>query len=239
MRKFIINQIKMRQMRTKTLLNLIVVLIATCLVAGNLTAQPQQTVYTGSSYNYSTTQSVTSGTSTFTWSVTGGTNGTHFNYTPTTNDSINISWLQAGTYTIQVTEVSSNGCTNPSGPVQYQVQVIAPATIEFATTSSANCSGAAATDLDLTLQFTGTPVYPIVVNYTVDGTPRSRTINSGTTISLGSEDDILVNNTASDVTKVIVITSATSGGANLTIGSNDTYNYTVWATPQLNPITHD
>lgn len=208
------------------------------LMAGGLkTFGQDQTVIANSTYNYSTAVSITG--STFTWNVTGGTNGTHFSFTPSNTNTQTIQWLQTGTYTIQVTEVSPQGCTNPSAPVNYVVQVIAPPTIEFASTSSANCSGAAATDLTLNLNFTGTVVYPVVVNYTIDGTPYSRTINSGTTISLGSEANILVNNTASDVTRVITITSATSYGAPLTIGTNSTHNYTVYATPQLNPITHN
>ena len=209
------------------------------LMAGLGTANAQdQTVNVGSTYNYSTAVSITG--STFTWNVTGGTNGTHFSYTASPTNTQSIQWLQTGTYTIQVTEVSPHGCTNPSAPQNYTVQVVAVPTIEFATTSSANCSGAPATDLTLNLTFTGgTVVYPVVVNYTIDGNPYSRTINSGTTISLGSEENILVNNTASDVTRVIVITSATSHGANFNVGANNTHNYTVYATPQLNPITHD
>ncbi|MGC8825148.1 MAG: hypothetical protein ACP5PZ_11250 [Bacteroidales bacterium] len=200
--------------------------------------QPDQTVIVGSTYIYSTTISITG--STFTWNVTGGTNGTNFNYTPSdTTDSLTIQWLRTGTYTVQVTEVSPQGCTNPSAPYNYVVQCINAPTIEFDTSSSAACSGAANTDLTLSLSFTDTVVYPIVVNYTIDGTPYQRTINSGTSISLGSEENILVNNTASDVTRVIIITSATSHGASLNIGTNDTHNYTVYATPQLNPITHN
>jgi hypothetical protein len=204
---------------------------------GTANAQPDQTVNVGSTYNYSTAVSITG--STFTWNVTGGTKGTDFNYTASTTNTQSIQWLQAGNYTIQVTEVSPHGCTNPSAPQNYTVQVVAVPTIEFATTSSANCSGASGTDLTLNLNFTGTVVYPVVVNYTIDGNPYSRMINSGTTISLGSEENILVNNTASDVTRVIVITSATSHGANLNVGTNSTHNYTVYATPQLNPITHN
>ncbi|HOK97670.1 MAG TPA: hypothetical protein PLD12_00880 [Bacteroidales bacterium] len=196
-----------------------------------------QTVTVGSTYDYSTVVSIMG--SSFTWNVTGGTIGTDFSYTPSNTNTQQIQWLQQGTYTIQVTEVSPHGCTNPSAPSSYQVLVVAPATIEFASTSSAACSGAAATDLTLNLSFTGTVVYPIVVNYTIGSNSYSRTINSGTTISLGSEENILVNNTASDVTKVIQITSATSHGAPLTIGTNRTHNYTVYATPQLNPITHN
>lgn len=196
-----------------------------------------QTVNVGSTYNYSTAVSITG--STFTWNVTGGTNGTHFSYTPSNTSTQAIQWLQAGTYYIQVTEVSPQGCTNPSAPQTYEVQVVAVPTIEFDATSSAACSGNPNTDLTLNLSFTGTVVYPVVVNYTIDGNPYSRTINSGTTISLGSEENILENLTATDVTRVIVITSATSHGANFTIGTNSTHNYTVYATPQLNPITHD
>ncbi|MCX7985522.1 MAG: hypothetical protein N2662_01095 [Bacteroidales bacterium] len=196
-----------------------------------------QTVIANSTYNYSVAVSITG--SSFTWNVTGGTNGSNFQYTPSTTNTQSIQWLTTGTYTIQVTEVSPQGCTNPSAPVTYQVQVVAPPTIQFASTSSASCSGSAGTNLTLNLSFTGTVVYPIVVNYTIDGTPYSRTINSGTSISLGSEANILVNNTATDVTRVIQITSATSHGGNLVIGTNNTYNYTVYATPQLNPITHN
>jgi len=196
-----------------------------------------QTVNVGSTYNYSTAVSITG--STFTWNVTGGTNGTHFSYTPSNTSTQAIQWLQTGTYTIQVTEVSPQGCVNPSAPQTFQVQVAPVPTIQFATTSSAACSGAPNTNLTLNLAFTGTVVYPVVVNYTIDGTPYTRTINSGTTISLGSEANILENLTATDVTRVIVITSATSHGANYTIGTNSTYNYTVYATPQLNPITHN
>ncbi len=207
------------------------------LLSGYYLKAQDQTVNVGSSYNYSVSQSITG--STFVWDVVGGTNGTHFSFTPSSSNSQLIQWLTAGTYTIQVTEVSPQGCTNPAAPVTYQVQVVTVPTVEFSITASANCSGNPGTDLALTLTFTGTVVYPIVVNYTIDGTPFSRTINSGTTIQVGNEVNILVNNTASDVTKVITITSVTSHGSNYTIGANNTHNYTVYATPQLNPISHD
>jgi len=85
------------------------------LMAGLGTANAQdQTVNVGSTYNYSTAVSIMG--STFTWNVTVGTNGTHFSYTASTNNTQSIQWLQAGTYTIQVTEESPHGCTNPSAP---------------------------------------------------------------------------------------------------------------------------
>lgn len=213
------------------------------LMAGLGTANAQtvdQTVNVGSTYNYSTVRSIPG--SSFNWNVTGGTNGTDFSYNANSHDStLSIQWMKADTFTIQVTEVSPHGCTNPSAPKTYTVKVEPAPTIEFTTTSSANCSGDSLTDLTLNLTFTGgTVVYPVVVNYTIDGTPYSRTINSGTTISLGSEANILVNNTASDVIRHIVITSATSHGASLNVSNTkNTHDYTVYATPQLNPITHD
>jgi len=210
------------------------------LMAGLGTANAQtvdQTVNVGSTYNYSTLVSITG--SSFTWNVTGGTNGTHFSYSASNTNTQSIQWLQRGTYTIQVTEVSPHNCTNPSAPKTYTVEVVDAPTIEFATTSSAACTGASGTDLTLNLSFTGTVVYPVVVNYTIDGTSYSRTIDSGTTISLGREADILVNTTASDVTRHIVITSATSHGASFNVGTKDAHDYTVYATPQLNSITHD
>jgi hypothetical protein len=224
-----------KEERTRILKRLVSLII---LISVGLLAKAQdQTVSVSSSYTYSVVQSLTG--STFTWTINGGANGTDYIYTPSNTNSLQITWLNTGYFVIHVTEVSSHGCTNPSSPSAFQVNVIAKATIAFATTSSASCSGASGTDLTVNLTFTGTPVYPIIVNYTIDGSAYSRTINSGTSISLGSEANILVNNTAADVIKTITITSATSHGSSLNIGANKTYSYTVYATPQLNPISHD
>lgn len=220
----------------KTLIIKVVSIIILSTLSNTIFSQ-NQTVYVGSIYNYSTTASLVN--STFNWNVTGGVNGTNFNFNSADHDnSTPVSWLQTGTYTVQVTEVSEHNCVNPSAPSQYVVQVINCATVQFTNTSSSNCTGAAGTDLTLDLSFTGMVVYPLIFNYTVDGIAHQRTINSGTQVSLGSEDDILVNNGSSDLSRTIVITSVTSHGANLIIGANNTYIYTVYPAPQLNPMSN-
>jgi hypothetical protein len=197
----------------------------------------------GSTYNYSVTQSVVVGTSTYNWSVITGTNGVEFTYNGADNDnSLAITWNVAGTYTVRIQEESSNSCPDPAGLAAQTITVTVTAApeIAFASASSANCDGASGTNLTLNLSFTGTVVYPIVVNYTVaGGAARSRTLASGTTIDLGSEDNILDNATTSDIAKAVVITSATSKGASLTIGATSTHTYTVYGTPATSAITHD
>ncbi|HEY9122752.1 MAG TPA: hypothetical protein VIO15_00325 [Bacteroidales bacterium] len=202
-----------------------------------------QTVVVGSSYNYSTTQNASTGSSTFNWNITGGSNGTNFSYSTADHDnSIAVSWLQSGTYTVSVQEVSQEGCA--SGNITNYTVAVVPnnAHIAFASASSNDCSGSAGANLTLNLAFSGNIVYPVVVTYTLTvgatTTSHSRTINSGTSISLGSEDDILVNTTTLDVPKTITITNATSHGAAMIIDAQNTYIYTVWATPVTEPITY-
>jgi hypothetical protein len=201
------------------------------------------TVVAGSSYNYTTAQNASTGTSTFNWTITGGSNGTNFSFSTADHDnSIAVSWIQSGTYTVSVQETSQDGCI--SGNTTSNVVTVVPnnAHIAFASASSDDCSGAAGTDLTLGLTFSGNIVYPVVITYTLTvgatTTSHTRTINSGTSIDLGSEDNILVNSTTSDVSKTITITNATSHGAAMTIDAQNTHIYTVQGTPVTDPITY-
>ena len=131
-----------------------------------------------------------------------------------------------------------------ASPKTMTVTVLAnTGTIAFASTSSGGCSGAAATNLTLTngLAFTGNITYPIVVNYTVNGTPRTRTIAAGSptqaTIALGSEDNILNNTTTTDKPYTIIITSASCSGAAISVVAPTTYTYTAFGTPATGGIT--
>lgn len=227
--------------------NKILVIIATFIVLVAMSIEnagaQSHSASAGSNYNYSVTQSASSGTSTYNWSVTGGTNGAEFTFNGADNDnSLNITWNTAGTYTVRIQEVSGQGCSDPAGVAAQTITVTVTAapTIQFASASSAGCDGASATALTLNLSFTGTVVYPVVINYTVaGGAARSVTINSGTTADFGAADNILDNATTADVAKAVVITSATSHGASLTIGGTSTHTYTVYGTPATTAITHD
>lgn len=228
-------------MKNKLLLIIATFIVMVAMSFQNTNAQ-SHSASAGSNYNYSVTQSAATGTSTYNWSITGGTNGVEFTYTPGTTNTLNIVWNTAGIYTVRIQEVSQAGCPDPAGAAAQTITVTVTAapTIQFASASSNGCDGASATDLSLSLSFTGTVIYPVVVNYTVaGGAARSRTIASATTIDLGSEDNILDNATTSDVPKAIVITSATAHGASLTIGGTSTHTYTVNATPSTGAITHD
>jgi hypothetical protein len=227
-------------MKTNILFRFAAIITLVLLINAAVQGQATQTVLVGSTYHYTVTQSMTSGTSTFAW--TNSATALQATNTPVLGsgltNTIQVNWLQAGTYTITVLETSSNSCSDPGSP-KTMIVTVNPntGTIQFASTSSAACSGATATNLDLALTLGGNYTYPIVVNYTVNGTAHSRTINSGTTISLGSEDNILNNATTTDALKSVVITSATCSGATITVGANSTYSYTAWGTPSTGGIT--
>lgn len=204
------------------------------------------TVVAGSSYNYTTSQNAPTGTSTFNWTVTGGVNGTNFSFSTTDHDnSIAVSWLLSGSYTVSVQETSQDGCI--SGNTTSNVVTVVPndVTVGFLNASSSDCPGGAG-DITLDLSIGGTNAayaYPMVITYTVTegavtSAPRTRTIISpDTQVSLGSEDNIMINTGNTAIVRTITITGVTGHGATLSIGTNTTYIYTVNPRPILSPIT--
>lgn len=202
------------------------------------------TVVAGSSYNYTTSQNAPTGTSTFNWTVTGGVNGTNFSYSTADQDnSIAVSWLQSGIYTVSVQEVSGS-CA--SGNTTSNVVTVVPndVSVGFLNASSSDCPGGAG-NITLDLSIGGTSVayaYPIVITYTVTegavtSAPRTRTITSpDTQVSLGSEDNIMINTGNTAIARTITITGVIGHGATLSIGTNSTYIYTVNPRPILSPI---
>ncbi len=230
-------------MKTKNFIRLLAMLLIAMLAGTAAFGQATQNVLAGSTYHYTVTQSMGSGVSTYTW--TNDATALQATTTPAPGpgltNTIQVNWLQAGTYHITVLETSAapHSCPDPNSPKTMTVTVLAnTGTIAFtAPLASGACSGAAGTDLTLNLTLGGNYTYPMVINYTVNGTAHSRTINSGTTVSVGSEDNILNNTTTSDAPKTIVITSATCSGATITVGANNTYTYTAWGTPSTGGIT--
>ena len=218
----------------------------------NVGAQAQtQTTIVGATHSYSVVQSAATGTSTYNW-LASEPDGANLTYTFGTTNANSVTFNTATAvgvpYTIQVTEVSSNGCPDPSAQV-IEVTVLANnVTVQFdaASLSSAACSGPVTTDLSLALTLSGNVVHPatVVVNYTVNGTARTRTITTTSattaTIGVGSEDNILNNLTTTNSVRTVIITSATIGGAPITVNTAlgvDTYAYTAWLTPATSTIT--
>jgi len=211
-------------------------------------AQPQN-VYVGSTYDYSSTATV-SGGSTFTWGV-GTTNSAivsdtaSYGYNGTMNGSnFPITWKAAGTYYVLNKEVTTNSCSNSS----YNFfQVIVNGVIPTYTISTANvtgvCSEVTGSTYPITLTFTSAPIYPITVSYKVNNVasiPIIITSATGpltATLTLTAADNIAFNGTTSDVINTVQITNVTSHMATIAGTAPTSFTYKVWATPVVTGIT--
>jgi len=98
----------------KSLLKLLMVFVGVLLLTNITQAQNTGTTpYAGSTHTYTITKSSIAGT-TLAWSVTTGTAGTDYNFVGATDQaSVQVEWLMAGSYVLQVVETRTDitlGC---------------------------------------------------------------------------------------------------------------------------------
>jgi hypothetical protein len=227
-------------MKKIALLFLSLAMIATSAIA-------QQNAGINSTFTYKTTQSVATGSSTFTWNIYNhgtlisvpGANYTVVSGAGTAN--YKIQWLIAGDYDVVVQEVSSNLCTNPATDKLQEVIVAANAINFAAYTNTPACWNASAQVLPVTFTYApGASDYPIVI--TADVTLNG-VLASGQTFTIAaaplqiSVAGFLDNTTNGDVTNSVHITATTFNGHAITVGATNTVSQTVFAKPVTNGIT--
>jgi hypothetical protein len=202
-----------------------------------LTANAQdQTVMAGATHRYAV-DSTDAGTS-LSWNLAGG--GA---LTPSaTNGSASIVWGTApGTYTLTMTETNSFNGVDCSTDNTFDIEVVSAGAVSFTATTSEGCADA--TDVDLSLAYTGT-LYPIYVDYTIDGVAQAQlTINNageladvitidGATYRTDPTGDDVAN-----VTVSVVVTAAEGefGGA-IDVSTSTTHTHTAIDVPESNAI---
>ncbi len=222
-------------------------LVSLAMIAASAIAQQDAGI--NSTFTYKTTQSVSTGTSTFTWNIYNhgtlisapGANYTVVSGAGTAN--YKIEWLIAGDYDVVVQEVSSNLCTNPATDKSQEVIVAANAINFAAYVNTPACWNASAQVLPVNFTYVpGASDYPIVItaDVTLNGaapvsTPFTIT-NFGDPLQI-SVAGFLDNTTNGDVTNSVHITATTFNGHAITVGATNTVSQTVFAKPVTNGIT--
>jgi hypothetical protein len=92
----------------KSLFKVLMVFVGVLIFANTQAQNTGTSPYVNSTHTYSITKSSIAGT-TLAWSVPDGTSGTNFNFVGATDQaSVQVEWLTAGTYTLQVTETRTD-----------------------------------------------------------------------------------------------------------------------------------
>lgn len=194
-----------------------------------------QIVSPGSSYTYQTSQSVTGGISTYTWTLSGGGTG----FSASTNNQQAITWGNVpGDYTVTVLE--TNSCSDPGSPRSFVVRVVAT-NIQISTIDAGPlCSDLAANDIiDVTFSKTlAAAEYPVIVTANV---VSNGITSNAVTFSVASDNKLTLlgatyqfrgNASLTDRTNTITITGAVDAkGGTITAGADVVYNRQVYATP--------
>jgi hypothetical protein len=221
-----------------------IAMLSVLTVVGVIAQTPDQIVTQGSVHNYHVTSDHSGAGYTYIWSIASTVAGNIIS-TPNTA-ATSITWGTPGTYTITLTETNSTGGCNT--PNQFIVQVLGQPVLQFTNSNSSNCADQA---MDLALNFTQTdgitPItaadvsyFPLIINYTINGNPRTATFNIGDALAISlSASDRADQNTFANYTIPVVITSATSKGGTVTIGTVAANTNTVYDIPELNPIIAD
>jgi hypothetical protein len=200
-------------------------------------ANAQQTVTQGSTHHYHVTDNSAAGYG-YNWTIAIPSAGNTVE--SATTAATNITWGDAGNYTITLTETNTQGsCATPN---TFTVQVLGAPHLQFTAITSANCADQA---MDIALTFTqagNVLYYPLVVNYTVNGVARVATFTNATdalviSLTLADRADLVVYN--SFYTIPVIITGATSNGGSVVLDANTTHTNTVYDVPELNPIVAD
>ena len=125
--------------------------------------------------------------STFTWSILSGVSGTDWTLTSTGHNSVDIKWLKAGVYTVQLIEMNGNTCVGNPVTVVVTVNPLPTVTVNSPTV----CAGTPAT-------VTATPLPAGTYNYawTVPATATAPgNVASFTTSVAGTYSVVITNAT--------------------------------------------
>ncbi|WP_297097680.1 hypothetical protein [uncultured Draconibacterium sp.] len=140
----------------KTLTNLIVT-AAFIIISAVVMAQGGEAPYVGSAHDYSVTPG--NGSNGLSWQVDGAETGTGFMINSgQTESTVNITWMQAGTYMLTVTETDANSCSTTKQlevnvSSAFEVSITGP---EMACNSAADTANAAnnITSVDYVIKMT-------------------------------------------------------------------------------------
>jgi hypothetical protein len=224
--------------KMKTMKNLTGIVALLLITAISVNAQVDQTVTQGSTHHYRVTDHSAAGFI-YQWSLAAPAAGNTVESptAPTTN----IVWGTSGTYTLTLTE--TNGSANCPTANTFTVLVLGAAHLSFASATSNGCADVAQ---DIPITFTdGTTAavanyYPLVVNYTVNGTPRTVTLNFGDPLVIPlTVTDRADQATFANYNIPVVITSAKANEGTVILDTPSLHTNTVYDIPELNPITTD
>jgi hypothetical protein len=265
----IIVTIKLKGMKTKNLMTIFTTLLMTVLSMvysfGQTTTAPTQpstatphNVGINSTHIYDVAYTVRGATpNQYTWIIytADGTytkgpaavSGTDYTIAVGATAAIqNIVWLKAGHYVIELQEADPAANGSCSGVLQsLNVNVGPTGTVEFLNSTGTNqCPATGGYALDLS--YTGTISYPIAVSveYTINGSTSTATINVADAVTQLSIPVLVgfLNNTTTtdDIARSVRITGVKdSFGGDLTISTKDTHTLTIWSLPATTPIHHD
>lgn len=215
-------------MKTRKLLFGIALLLITA-----ISANAQINVTLGSTHNFSVTtpHSAAPFNYLYLWSTAPGGNTIATPAAATTDIKFDV----VGASTLSVSETNPlGGCATINN---FLINVLAAQTLAFTGITSNGCANAAAV-LPLTFGGLTADYYPLVINYTVAGAPRTATLAFGATLELPltvADRADLSNPAGPSYDVVVTLVSATANTGTVTLGANVNTN-SVYDIPDANVI---
>lgn len=216
-------------MKTRKLLFGIALLLITAISANAQTTN----VTLGSTHKFNVTKdnSVAPFNYVYLWSTAPGGNTIATPAVPVTDIKFDV----VGATTLSVSETNPlGGCATINN---FLINVLAAQTLAFTTSTSNGCANVASV-LPFTFGGATADYYPLVINYTVAGAPRTATLAFGATLELpltAADRADLTNPVGPSYGVVVTLVSATANTGTVTLGAA-VHTSTVYDIPDANVI---